>query len=416
MLSLHRFSAAQELGEGRQSPVRGWLAAERFPNRDASDTSRPAMRVPENNPERLRILYVIATLDRAGAEGQLTALLARLDRSRFDPYLVCLTRGGPHEAALQEAGVPYEILGKRWKLDPGPVWRLWRLARHFRPHVLHTWMFTANAFGRAAGILAGVPIRVAGERAVDTWKTGPYWLTDRILAAWTDRIVANCTAIKDFVSEKVSLSEEKIGVIPNGVEFQRFAVREHRDEGDVVFCSIGRLTRQKRMDLFIRAMAGLREEGLAAKGRIVGEGPLKSELEELIGKLGLEDAVELRAPTDDVPGMLAESDILVLASDWEGMPNVVLEAMSAGLPVVATAVDGSRELVVEGVTGLLTEPGNPTALAAAMSRLAGSVELRQQFGQAGRRRVEEEFSMERMVERYQELYLRLAEKKGLSRV
>ncbi|MDP6361362.1 MAG: glycosyltransferase, partial [Planctomycetota bacterium] len=111
--------------------------------------------------------------------------------------------------------------------------------------------------------------------------------------------------------------------------------------------------------------------------------------------------------TEDVPGLLAQSDTFILASDWEGMPNVVLEAMASGLPVVGTAIDGTREIVNEGETGFLVPSDDEEALATAMNELTDSVELRSRMGQAGRHRAETEYSMERMVERYESLYTEL---------
>lgn len=356
----------------------------------------------------IRIQYIIATLDRAGAEGQLAALLTRLDRERFEPNLTVLTRGGPHEEELTAAGIPYEILGKRSKLDPALVFRVAARLRRFRPQILHTWMFTANAFGRAAAILSRVPIRVTSERAVDTWKTWPYHFTDRLLAPWTTCTVANANSVREFVNEKSRLPLQRIRVIPNGVDYKRFEPRRHERGEEVVFCSIGRLTLQKRMDLIIRAIGKLRDRGANCRLNIVGQGPLKEELQALIDELQLAGAVELCGVFEDVREILNASDVFVLSSDWEGMPNVVLEAMASGLPVVATAVDGSTELVATDQTGLLVPAGDIDALATSMQRLAESAEMREQFGKAGRQRTETEYSMERMVERYEELYEELA--------
>lgn len=362
--------------------------------------------------EPIRVLYVIATLDRAGAEGQLCALLTRLDRGRFEPQVICLTRGGPHEETLKQAGIPYEVLGKQRKLDLGFVRKLASRIREFRPQILHTWMFTSNAYGRIAAAGAGVPVWIASERAVDSWKTWPYRVTDRLLAPFTARVIANCEAIRTFLVDEIGIPRSRIDVIANGVEAQRFAAKAHRAAREITFCSAGRLVPQKRMDLFVLALARLRDRGFRAKARIAGEGPLRGELEQLIARLDLGDQVDLCGAVEDLREFLGAAEVFLLASDWEGLPNVVLEAMASGLPVVATAVDGSADLVLDGVTGLLTQPGDVESLANAMGILAGSADLRRTMGQAGRERVEKEFSMERMVERYEALYQELLSEKG----
>jgi len=355
----------------------------------------------------IRIQYIIATLDRAGAEGQLTALLTRLDRSRFEPHLICLTRGGHHEAALNQAGIPYEILGKSGKADPLAVFRLCKLMKSFKPDILHTWMFTSNAYGRVAGILAGVPVRIASERAVDTWKTWPYKLIDRLLAPWTHCIVGNCEAIREFVAKETGADRNKLSVIPNGVDVSLFEPKEHIGMEEVCFCTVGRLAPQKRTDLFIKAISRLNKQKKNVRGIIAGDGPLRGELQKLASKEGIESRVAFLGATEDVPGLLERSDAFILASDWEGMPNVVLEAMAAGLPVVGTAIDGTKEIVKDGETGLLVPADDADALAAAMNELADSVELRSRMGKAGRLRAESKYSMEKMVERYETLYTNL---------
>jgi len=137
-----------------------------------------------------KILQIIPTLDRSGAEKQMTLLVRGLPCEEFEVHVAVLTRGGPMLAELESAAVPVTILGKRWKFDPHAFWRLFRLVRGLKPDLIHTWLFAANTYGRAAGVLAGVKCLVAGERCVDPWKTWELWF-DRCLARHTARIAAN---------------------------------------------------------------------------------------------------------------------------------------------------------------------------------------------------------------------------------
>ena len=163
-----------------------------------------------------RILEIIPTLDRAGAEKQLCLLAAGLPAAEFDVHVCALTRGGPLRADLDKAGIPTTVIGKRWKLSPRAFWQLKRFVKQWRPDLIHTWLFAANAYGRAAGILCGVECLVAGERCADPWKSRRDLAIDRWLARRTRRIVTNSSGVVDFYARH-GLPREKFTVIPNGV-------------------------------------------------------------------------------------------------------------------------------------------------------------------------------------------------------
>jgi len=204
------------------------------------------------------VLYVIATLDRAGAEQQMTLLAGRLDRSRFAPAVVCLTRGGPLEERLRRAGVPYDILRKRRRFDLRAVRALKRIIRERRPRVVHTWLFTANVYGRWAALACGVPVVVASERCVDEWRRWWQRWLDRHLSRGTDAVVANCRAVRDFVIRE-GVEPGRARVIENAIDLAHFddAVCEEPSDGVLddlgdrfVVLQTGRLEEQKGlMDL-----------------------------------------------------------------------------------------------------------------------------------------------------------------------
>jgi glycosyltransferase involved in cell wall biosynthesis len=163
-----------------------------------------------------RILHIIPTLDRGGAEKQLVLLAEGLPRNEFDLHVCALTRGGPRQAELQAAGVPVTVIGKRWKADPLAFWQLRKHIARLQPALVHTWLFAAGAYGRAAARSAGVKRLVAGERCVDRWKAAWQWTVDRRLARATDRIVTNSTGVQDYCVAH-GLPAAKFTVIPNGV-------------------------------------------------------------------------------------------------------------------------------------------------------------------------------------------------------
>ena len=364
----------------------------------------------------IRILHVIATLDPHGAERQLTALCAGLDRSAFELMVCCLTRGGPLEAELAAAGVPVWILGKRGKFDVSVAPKLIGLMRRLRPDVTHTWLFTSNLWGRVCAVLSGARAIVASERAADVWKTPAHRLADRLLARVSDLVLANSEGVRRFYVERVGIPREKLLVVRNGLDLARFDAEMAAGlsspapcagEGQVI-AAVARMEEQKGHAYLLRAFAGLRGSGRSCRLWLAGDGPLRPSLERLGRDLGVDEAVDFLGYRPDVPALVAAADLVVLPSLWEGLPNILIEAMAASRAVVATDVDGSPEVVADGRTGLLVPPRDPGRLADAMGRLLDEDSLRRRMGAAGRRRVEREFTLARTIGRMEEVYRALA--------
>jgi glycosyltransferase involved in cell wall biosynthesis len=361
----------------------------------------------------IRVLQVIATLDRAGAEKQLVDLCCKLDRSTFQPAVCCLTRGGPFAADLRRAGVPIHLLNKRGRWDLRVIWRAIRLIREFQPHIVHTWLPTANTLGRVAALAAGgVPVLIASERSKDAWKGAARLMADRMLAKRTTRVVTNAEAVRDFLVDEIELPKEKIRVIRNGLDLAEFDAAAARGpsealpdpEGCMVVGAVGRLERQKGMMDLLAAFALLPNDLQHAKLWIVGDGPLKPELQRQATETGMQERVRFLGARSDVPALMTRFNLFVLSSLWEGLPNVALEAMAARRAVVATKVDGTPEAVTHGWTGVLVPPSSPALLAQAIERLLRDPALRQKYGEAGRLRVEQRFGLDRMVTETQDMY------------
>jgi glycosyltransferase involved in cell wall biosynthesis len=358
------------------------------------------------------VLQVIATLDRAGAEKQLVCLCRYLDRSTFQPAVCCLTRGGPFAADLRRAGVPIHLLNKRGRWDLRVLWRAAGLIRRFQPHIVHTWLPTANTLGRVAGLATGVPVLVSSERAKDAWKGAAQRTADRILARRTARIVTNAEAVRDFLAREIGLPHEKIRVIRNGLDLAEFDAAAARGpsealpdpEGCTVVGAVGRLEPQKGMMDLLEAFARLPYDLQHVKLWIVGEGPLERKLRRKASESGISERVRFLGARSDVPALMRRFDLFALASLWEGLPNAALEAMAARRAVVATNVDGTPEAVTHDGTGVLVPPSNPGVLAEALERLLRDPGLRRKYGEAGRLKVEQRFGVGRMVQETQEMY------------
>jgi glycosyltransferase involved in cell wall biosynthesis len=366
-----------------------------------------------------RILFVIPTLDRAGAEKQLASLATRLPRSEFSVEVCAMTRGGPYGAPLEAAHIPVRVLDKRMKIDPVAAWRLGRLIGRERYDIVHTWLFSANCYGRAMAFRHKVPIVIASERCADHWKGPAELAMDRWLAGRTDAIVVNARAVARFY-ESCGLEPAKLVVIPNGIawapppDVNRAEVLAEFDlPGNArVLGFVGRLWPQKRVRDLIWAVEVIRNIKPEVHALIVGDGPERLELVDFAEKVAIQEKIRFAGARDDVPRLLAVMDILVLPSEFEGMPNAIMEAMAAGLPVVASNIPGNDELVIEGQTGFLVPVGDTKALATRINQLLDDDVLRKSFGQAGQERVRTAFTMEQMVERHVALYRQLLSQKG----
>jgi glycosyltransferase involved in cell wall biosynthesis len=369
----------------------------------------------------LNVLQLIPTLDRSGAEKQMALLAKGLPRDRFRVEVATLTRLGPLQAELEAAGVPVTAIAKRHKLDPRALRNLVRFMTSKRFDVVQTWIFAANTYGRVAAQLAGVPIVVVAEMAVDQWKGKAERFFDRRLAGWCDRVVGNSHAVVDFY-RGLGVPEDRLAMIYSGIGDEPApvvdpaAVRRElgfpQDAPLVLFA--GRLAAQKRIDDLVKALDLLQHIQPDLCTVIAGDGPLRDHLEGLTRSYCLTQRVRFMGHRDDVPRLMAAADLVVLPSSYEGLPNLILEAMRLSKPVVATAAPGTTEVVVDGQTGLLVPIGDPQILARAMRNVIRDAELAGRLGAAGRARIETEFRLDTMIARFGALYETLAHEKGVS--
>jgi glycosyltransferase involved in cell wall biosynthesis len=357
-----------------------------------------------------RILHVIPSLDRSGAEKQLVLLAAGLPHDEFDVHVVALTRGGPLEADLRRLRIPVTVIGKRWKFDPLAYWRLEQHVRRLRPDLVHTWLFAGNAYGRSAAIRAGVKHLVAGERSLDPWKSWHQFQIDRWLAGRTRAFVVNAGGVRDFCVGH-GLPGEKFVVIPNGVppatpseiSREQLLAELQLPPGSRLIGAIGRLWPQKRMQDVIFALDLIRVLRKDMHLLVIGDGPQRAQLERFARLVTCHDHVHFLGLRHDVPRLLPHFDLLWHASGYEGLPNAIMEAMAAGVPVVATDIPGNRDLVVSGETGYLVPLADRAALARVANKLLEDEPLRVRLGAAGRERIAE-FTVAKMVERHAALY------------
>jgi glycosyltransferase involved in cell wall biosynthesis len=361
-----------------------------------------------------RISFLITELDHGGAERALVRIVTGLDRSLWEPRVISLSDRGPLAEPLEAAGVPVTAIGAGRVRSPAGLWRatvgLTRCLKEQQPAVLQTFLFHANIAGRLAARRAGVPVVVSGIRVAE--KRGRWRLNvDRWTERLVDRHVCVGRSVADFSIRESWLSESKVVVIPNGVDVERFASAQPVDlsvfgvpSGGQTILSVGRLDEQKNPLGLLRCFATLAEAHPQAHLLFVGHGPEESTLRAAIAELKLESRVHLAGWQANVPGILRACDLFVLASKWEGMPNVLLEAGAAGTPIVSTRVEGAEEIISSRESGVLVGISQPEELANAMRDCLLDSATAHDRADRLQRIVAERFTWGSVVRSYSELY------------
>jgi glycosyltransferase involved in cell wall biosynthesis len=306
------------------------------------------------------------------------------------------------------------------------ILRFVRVVRRERPAIIHGFLLHAYVFGAIAGGLTGVPVIVASRRSLSRFKTPFMRLSERVGNWFTDYIVANSEAVRQDAIRTERLSPERIGVIHNGLDLAVYdgipagTIRALRDElglgAGPVAIVVANLHWYKGHEYFLQAWADVCRAHPDAVALLVGDGPVRAAREADARELGIEANVRFLGTRRDVPALLAVADVLVHPSREEGFCNAVIEAMAAARPVVATAVGGNPEAVVDGETGLLVPPLDAGRLAEAVLTVLGLPDRGKAWGVAGRRRAVEQFQRSWMVQRYEALYDQLLAKAGYAHV
>jgi glycosyltransferase involved in cell wall biosynthesis len=353
---------------------------------------------------QIPVAIFLTSFHPGGTERQMIELIERLDRRRFDLHVACFHDEGEW-APRVHAAAPVSPFPIRGFARPATVSRAAGFAawcRHRRIGVLQTCDLYANTFALPAAALAGVPVRIGSRRELTPDKSRAQLALQRQAYRCAHRIVANSSAAaQQLVLEGVR--PQRIRVISNGVDLSRFVPRPARPELRTI-ATVANLRQEKAHDVLIEAAAMLVERRPHLRFLIVGEGPRRAALEALVAGRGLRRNIEFTGHRNDVPALLADSDVFVLPSRSEAFPNAVIEAMAAGLPVVASAVGGLLDLVESHRTGVLVPPDNPRALAAAVESLIAAPERAARIGAAAREAITARYSFDRMVAAFNVLY------------
>jgi sugar transferase (PEP-CTERM/EpsH1 system associated) len=378
--------------------------------------------------ERLRILHVVSRLGMGGTENGVLKVIKGLGDEDFD-HRICAVRGIDIDFATRTNLLERSCSAGR--PQPGfqfPLFRLSNIMRKYRPHVVHSRNFGALEAVLAARF-AGVPVVIHSEHGYEIETQSGLPLRRRALCRalypLADVVFTVSSELRSYHSRQSWLQRGHFRVIFNGVDIERFAprpqmsARVRRDLGisadRLVIGSVGRLVPIKDHQTLLRGSELLLQAGRNIHVVLVGAGTEQARLQEYAASGALNGRVTFTGASESVPELLSAMDIFVLPSISEGMSNTILEAMASGLPILATRAGGNMELIEHGSGGLLFAPGDVQALRSHLEQLIDDSEMRRELGNAARGRVVAEFSLDRMIQNYRDLYLQLAAQRDIHR-
>ena len=386
----------------------------------------------ESAVPRIQLVKFLPSFGIGGTEKQVANLTKRMDRRAFDVSFTCMNRWGEMVSEIegrQGLAISEYPLGSFYELNAfRQQWRFVQALRQRRTQILHSYNFYANMFSLPAAKLAGVPCLIASIRDMGIYLTPTKLRAQKLVCRLADRIVVNAGAIRDWLVEQ-GYPAQKIVVIRNGVDTSRFGIRDdgaalrrelHIPTGAPMVVMLARLNPTKGIECLFQAAIRLRDRHpdayfvavgecytRNAAGQIVLDIAYRQQLQARMQSLGLAQRFCFAGLRNDVPQVLAAAAVSVLPSVSEGISNTLLESLAAGVPVVATRVGGTPEVIEDGEHGLLVPVNDPQALADAISRVLADPVLAARLGASGQRRVAEEFSFEAVVRKTEDLYREL---------
>ncbi len=395
-------------------------------NSSSIEVQAPCDQAPVRKVVR-RVFHLVDSFNVGGTETQAVELVRRLPAAGYEVSVGCLKREGPLEDRLQGTGIAIREFRSRGGIDsPSGLRQLLRMSWFLRGFdIVHTHDLWSNLVGVPAARLARVPAIISSRRDLShsEWYQG----RRRVCLKWIQNlggaVVTNAAPIRDVLLGEDGFDPRNVRVIHNGVDVAKFKsarkdrVRLFPDAGaGKLVVLVGNMhTAVKGHPWLIAAAPAVLEEFPDTRFVLVGDGEQRSSFERQARDLGVMQNFLFLGRRSDIPEILASSDIAVLPSRAEGLPNAVLEYMAAGLPVIASRVGGNAELVQDGVTGILIPPEDSTAISMALLKTLSEPVLARQMAQAGHEFTVRNFSFERLVQDVDALYTELLSDKGRSR-
>lgn len=392
---------------------------------------------------KIKIIYVTAALEVGGAEMFLYDLVKHIDCQSFDVAVATVIGGGSLEPRFKALGAPIFVFGGRYSKLLGGICeacKLYRLFKKEKPDIVHTQLFPADLWGRVAAKLAGVPHIVTTEQNINVDQNCLRELLKRQTYKLADKVVAISTAVKKYTQERYRVPVEKIEIIPNDVDFEKFFAQDGsvsfvipiypasggaEVEGSLfvdsstslgmtgigqspkqkkIILTVGRLVLQKGQKYLLEAFSILNNKDTELW--LAGEGDLRMALEKQVRDLKIDGQVKFLGRRPDVPALLAQADLFVFPSEWEGLGVAILEAAAARVPIVTTAVDGILD-IVDKDSARLVPPKDSRALAAAIEFMLANPDKAQAMAERAYDQVKNNFDIKVVVGKYENLYRRL---------
>lgn len=358
----------------------------------------------------IKLLLVTDEMETGGTQRQISLLARGLDKGAFAPEVAYFRHRSFLVDELVAAGVPVYEVPKHGRLDPAFFWKLTRLLRRGRYGLVHAFSFTGELWGALAAQLAGRPPFVSSIRGRYDDYSATQWALKAWVARRSCRVVANSDAGADLAAERMGYPRGEICIVRNGI-----AASEPTKGPDpratlglspehVVGLFVGRLVAVKNVSSLLRAIAALPPTPQPFVLLVAGDGPLRGELEAQARALRIDSRVRFLGERRDVAALLRAAAFLVLPSLGEGLSNVILEAMAAGCPVLASDVPGNREAVAHAREGLLYPGGDEAAFTRSLGQLIEDAALRERLGRRGLERAAREFTLEAMVSAMSAVY------------
>jgi len=361
------------------------------------------------------VLHVISRLGVGGVENQLRLVCAHYERNGLTPLVCCIRGKEEIGQEIEREGTEVIALGRKdvHRFDPSLVLQIYRILTHRGVHILRTHQYEAGFYGRLAALLAGTPVRIPSFHNIYRRRKRHRERVNHVLAHFSDAIVAVSECVKSEILRYDRIPAEKVRVIYNGIDpaESQGKVREEQVKSALglapqsrILGTIGRMKIQKGQGFLLEAFAGLRRRMDDLSLLIVGDGPLRSDLQEQAEALGIANEVHFAGARRDIYSLLCIMDLFVFPSLWEGMPTTIVEAMAAEKAVVASDIPPIREIIPSPDLGVLVPPGDAKSLEHALEQTLKDKARLQKMGKLAREYATSTFHIRRVVSQYQELF------------